>query len=615
MPSAKPTPDRARVAAALLLAAALALPAAAPAEPPDTWVVKPGETCLGIARVAFGGGKDAIARLHALNPQLGPQPHRLVPGSVLRLRDAPVAELTLVRPRVEARAPGATEWSPAPQGLGLQPRTQVTTLERAGAEVTFADTSRLVLRENAFAIIYGPLASAARAPDRSGQVELVQGEASVSLAALRGETARVATPGASLSAASREVVVAVDGPMSRVSVLDGRAEVSARGKAVALREGEGTRVEKGKAPEPARKLPAAPRLAGAARRVLLSGEGPGKELRLAWAPVPGAARYRVEVARDERFADRIAVLDLAASAAPEAVVPGLTPGRLRARVRAVDGAGLVGPSSAPTVVDVVALRIERGEPGADGVVRGDQEVRLALEAPPGVDDLELTVDGKRDRSPVTLATAGRHLVRVGVPGAAADQAVGLAAEIAGPPPAPPAPPPTPPAPPAPAEPSGPVVEARVAVVSGHGPAAQESPLSSHAAVELHAGWRVSRVLALTLYGSHGPGALGFTACPAAGCGSTSAAGFEAEFSLAPGAASNPWVGLGAGLSWIQPPTGLPQRSTTLLRARLGVTSALARGLAVGPWFGWSLERPEASAGAARPLHGWVAVGVSGRWGR
>jgi len=589
-----------------LAAAALAL--SARAEPPETWVVKPGDTCVSISR-AIWGGREGLQTLHALN-DLGPPPHRLVPGTVLRLRAGPVAQLTLVRPRVETRAPGAAEWTPAAAGLGLHARSQLTTLDRAGAEVTFADTSRLVLRENAFAIIYGPLAARPRAPDRSGQVELVQGEATVSLAALRGESARVATPGARLSAASREVVVAVDGAMSRVSVLDGRAEVSARGRVIALAEGEGTRVEQGKAPEPARKLPAAPVLSGGRRRVLLAGD-PAREVRLAWAPVPGAARYRVEVARDERFADRVLARELAAEAAPATVLAGLEPGRVRARVRSVDVLGLVGPASSPLVLDVVALRLEQGAP-VPGGVRGDREVRLALEAPPEAADLVLTVDGSPVRSPLTLSAPGLHTIRLAAPGAGDEDALTLAAEVVAPPP-PPAQAPAP-APP-PREPSGPILGARLALVAGRGGLAEAGPLSSHATVELHAGWRVSRFLSLTAFGSHGPGALALPSCGPRGCadGSASAAGFEAAVDLAPSATASPWLGAGAGIEWLELPSGGARRSTTLLRLAAGVDGELLPGLSGGPYFGWSLGRPEAAdpGAAGRSLHGWFTVGLRG----
>jgi len=607
VPSAPSTRSRSslRLAAALAVAA---LAHAARAEPPETWVVKPGDTCVSIARAVWGG-REGLQTLHALN-DLGPPPHRLVPGTVLRLRAGPVAQLTLVQPRVETRPPGAAEWAPAAAGLGLQARSQLTTLDRAGAEVTFADSSRLVLRENAFAIIYGPLAARPRAPDRSGQVELVQGEATVSLAALRGESARVATPGARLSAASREVVVAVDGRMSRVSVLDGRAEVSARGRVVALAEGEGTRVEQGKAPEPARKLPAAPALAGGTRRVLLAGEAT-REVRLAWAPVPGATRYRLEVARDERFADRVLARELAAEAAPATVLEGLEPGRVRARVRAVDALGLVGPASSPLVLDVVALRLEQGAP-VPGGVRGDREVRLALEAPPEATDLALTVDGAPARSPLVLTAPGLHSIRLAAPGASDEAALSLAAEVVAPPPPPPAPAPTP-APPA--EPSGPVLGARLALAAGRGGLPEAGPLSSHAALELHLGWRVSRFLSLTAFGSHAPGALALPSCGTRGCGSgsASAAGFEAVVDLAPSAEASPWLGAGAGIEWLELPSGGARRSTTLLRLEAGVDGELLPGLSAGPYFGWSLGRPEAADPGAtgRSLHGWFTVGLRG----
>ena len=48
------------------------------------YTVQSGDTCASIARRVFGEG-SAYDRIHDLNPQLGPAPHSLQPGSVLRL--------------------------------------------------------------------------------------------------------------------------------------------------------------------------------------------------------------------------------------------------------------------------------------------------------------------------------------------------------------------------------------------------------------------------------------------------------------------------------------------------------------------------------------------------
>ena len=83
---------RRRLAVAALLAPLSALPlllapGLARAQALTDYTVRPGDTCRAIARRTYGDA-DGLARLHANNPQLGPTPHRLVPGSVHSLRRA-----------------------------------------------------------------------------------------------------------------------------------------------------------------------------------------------------------------------------------------------------------------------------------------------------------------------------------------------------------------------------------------------------------------------------------------------------------------------------------------------------------------------------------------------
>jgi len=434
-----------RAAAALAAALLPAAPrAAAPALDAATYTVQPGDSCVAIARRLWGDPK-AISRLHDFNPGMGPTPHHLVPGTVLRVQEPPVAEVTALRPDVNARRAGGAGWRPAARGLGLYRLDELATLAGAGAEVTFLDDTRLRLRENVLVVIYGPPAPSLPQSRKSGAVELVQGELRLSLAALRGEPVRLATPGATVAARSRDMHVAVDAAStSRVSVLDGRAAVRALGKEVQVAEGQGTRVEKGKAPEPPRLLPAAPAWSDAAHAVRLAVDGQGAEEALAWSEVPGAAGYRLELARDPGFVDL--VRDERRPAGQERrVAVSLPPGSTFAQVRAVDASGLVGRASAVRRLDVVRIRVERGEVGPDGI-GGQGEVRLAVETGP---ELEATLDGKPAPAALSVKEPGRHLLRVAPRGSPDARGAELALLVRAepPPPAPPAPAPPPAAPP------------------------------------------------------------------------------------------------------------------------------------------------------------------------
>ncbi|QRK04604.1 FecR domain-containing protein [Archangium violaceum] len=383
----------------------------------DVYVVQPGDTCGSVARKVFGDVTVGSAKLHALN-KMGPPPHELKPGTVLRIKGDPDARLTFVKPEVNAKRAGKVEWRQANTGQGLWRLDSVNTLREAGAEVTFKDLTRLQMNENALVVIYGQAPKATDAVMKSGAVELLQGELNVSLAELRGEPVGVQMPAASVAARSKELLVGVDAQQtSRVSVYDGQAEVRAQGQSVQVPRDHGTRVEKGKVPEKPRPLPKAPAWAGPARpvRVLLDEKGVDEEL--AWAPVKEAASYRVELARDERFNDRVHGETVpAGQESLKSVARALAPGRYFARVRAVDASGLVGRVSAVRQVEVLRVKSERGVVGPQGL-RGAMRLDVSVD---GAESLDFRLDGAPTTHPVRVEAVGTHTLELlprGVPDA------------------------------------------------------------------------------------------------------------------------------------------------------------------------------------------------------
>ena len=347
------------------------------------YVIQPGDTCAKVALKLYGDAK-ATERIHKLNP-LGPQPHHLVPGRKLQIEIDPDAHLTYVKPDVNHKKAGA-DWSPASQGEDLYRLDQVNTLKGAGAEVTFRDQSALQIRESALVVINGRGAGPGTLDTKSGAVSLVQGELRLKLSAMRGETpVAVSTPSGRVAARKGDLTLGVDDQkMSRISVFDGSADVSASGRQVAVPRGSGTRVAQGKPPEKPRLLPLAPQWTG--RETLFLGQAG-----LAWAPAERAARYVLQVARDEKF------LDLAAEVpgtALQATVP-LEPGRYLARVQAIDEAGLQGPPSEPRVV-LVALASLDDIPG---------QVRARLQGPP---EVEWQLDAAPVKEALVLHAPGDH---------------------------------------------------------------------------------------------------------------------------------------------------------------------------------------------------------------
>ncbi len=400
----------------------LAAPAAqAQQQDQDTYVVVSGDTCRALSRRLFPGDKNGLDRFHDMN-ELGPPPHRLQPGQIVRTRPAPDARLSFVKPEVDKRLHGKPEFNPASRGDPLFRLDAVNTQKGAAAQITFRDESAMQLDEGALVVIYGSASQPLQGPARSGEVELIAGEVELTLASLRGDKASpsamiVRTPAARVAGRPRKARIAVDGKkMSRVSVYEGDAKVAAAGSDVRVPKGFGTRVAEGEKPEKPRPLPPAPGWASAAELLKLALGGGKAAVPLRWERVQGAARYRLQLARDEGFNDRFLDATIAAPAAG-AEAADVPVGRYFARVSAIDGSGLVGMPSATRAVRVAAAKVERGGPAC----AAPGEVKLALEDLP---DLDVTLDGAPARGPLSVRRIGMHELRVSAKGEAEGATLG-----------------------------------------------------------------------------------------------------------------------------------------------------------------------------------------------
>jgi hypothetical protein len=343
------------------MVAVLAAAPAARAEPPAAgrydYVVRPGDSCIGIALRELGD-RSAIDRIHALNPQLGPQPHTLVAGSILRLpRPESDATLSAAQGAVRVKRPAAEVWDPAQRGMDLFRTWRVGARARSSAALTFRDTSQLLMRENTVVIIFGPSSERAAA---STATELESGALETRLLAARRLVVR--TPSAEASVSLGRAVIAIDparatlvanhsGAPAAVRGVD--ADRRARGAAVAVPPGMGTTVAIGQPPTPPRPLPPPP----AWRRgstIFIDLGGAGAAMRAAWAPVAAAAHYRVAIAR----ADGTAVAAVTVPAAITALeLHRLPAGRYVARAAAIDERGLEGPASAELPLEVASVDV------------------------------------------------------------------------------------------------------------------------------------------------------------------------------------------------------------------------------------------------------------------
>lgn len=339
---------------ALLLTLSLATPARA-AAPLIDYVVQKGDTCEKVTRKLYGSEKH-IDLLHA-NNKLGPKPHHLKPGMVLRVPRsvdtdatatpatptpatpaAPDAILSFLRNEVDAYTPAQ---HPGRRDEPLSRGHRVNTHAAASAEITFADESRLQLGEQSLIVILG----STRTQARTGKAEdttLVTGSLRAHLGALAGKPRpplALATPSAEVALEPGEAQVSVDAAQStRLAVHRGSGRLRAQRRSVVVPEQHGSKALRGQPPTPPRPLPAAPVWTSPPPLfVLQRGPDPVISTYAAGVGLPGApppAGWHVQVASDERFNDLI--VDTRAPVEVTRLELRAPPGRYHARVSAID---------------------------------------------------------------------------------------------------------------------------------------------------------------------------------------------------------------------------------------------------------------------------------------
>ena len=407
--------------AAAVMAALWLLPAQAQANPCKArggrpYVVRPGDSCWSIALRVMGKG-EAYKKIHRHN-DLGPMPHILKPGSLLCLPGkaaGPDALVQWTQRKVRAKTPKMMDWLQARKGMGLWRLYKVTTGSSSSAGIEFEDRSSLRMREKALLVIYGGSAARTRTRrDRGTTVVLERGTVRGGLASLDQQASlKLRTPSALVELRSRSAQVEVDpAKTSVVSVYDGKAEVSAQGARVTVPKDHGTFVKRGKRPAPPRPLPRAPAWAtGIGDVVVLVPEGQPGTFEARWKRARGAARYRVELARDARF--KIPVVDAVVGAGVRRFAARqMVLGEYYARVATIDSARLEGRPSRPIKIRVVRLQSSRLlRPRQDRVYQVVGLLRLQPMASKGIEVALGDGPFGPAAQPVRLSKPGLHTVR------------------------------------------------------------------------------------------------------------------------------------------------------------------------------------------------------------
>ncbi len=331
------------------------------------YVIEEGDTCAKIARKFFGPRRWDI--IHKYNPNMGPTPHRLVPGQKLTLPrpdESADAELTAVQRAVQSREPDKTDWRRAKKGDDLYRGWRVNTLESSAAELTFRDESIVQMRENTLVIIYGGSSQAARR--QTSKAELERGELRSRLGELRLE---VTTPSATADLEGGSSLVSVDkAGASRLSHHEGvPAKLrTKKGRAVSVKPGFGSKLAKGESrPSKPRRLPPAPAWTSTNDRVFTGLAGIGGSIAAQWKEVGKAESYRVEIARSKTGKQLVASLTIPATVR-QFEAHGLPEGTYFARVSTVDKAAFESRQS--RTLRMVVKLMEVLSPGAKKPLKG-----------------------------------------------------------------------------------------------------------------------------------------------------------------------------------------------------------------------------------------------------
>lgn len=310
---------------------------AAPAEPPVAYVVKPGDTLIGLGRAYLTkpGDYRAVQKTNRVQ-----QPRRLRPGSQLNidpnlLKSTPIAaSLSAFTGPVFVETGG--QRVPARIGMGLAEGQTVITGANAFVTFEMEDGSRVTLPSNtSVRITRLRQVLINNAPQRVFQLD--QGRSAISATPTQNPAGRfeVRTPVSVSAVRGTEFRVGADGDKAQTEVLKGAVGVDA-GAAVTsappVPAGFGVSATAGGVSAPVKLLPA-PKLGA-------GGQNQGdKTVHFAVEPLAGAGAYRLQLSRDAGFVDIFAEATTRDPAADFGEVPN---GTYFVRLTALDAGGLEG---------------------------------------------------------------------------------------------------------------------------------------------------------------------------------------------------------------------------------------------------------------------------------
>ncbi len=312
----------------------------------------------------------------------------------------------------------------------IMPGTRVDSAAGSGAEVIFADGTRVFVGENTSFSVYGvPPPASAKGPAKKivagnntitvGEVTVVVPAAPAALGAPAAAGKKPAAKPAPVKIARTATIVTPVGKVTvnpgsaarisvepktgatRVSLYDGAATLAGKGKPINLAANQSSAIANVTAPPTAAQpLPAAPTITGVPGLVLSTG-GP-VEVKGSYAATGAApAGWQVQVSQDAAFESL--VRDTRVGASETRVMPSAVgPGDYYVRVSAVSAEGSVGPWSAPSHVQVARVVLWPGGEGKRAAIQVDGKGVFC-----GLNGAELQAVGQ----PMPLQPAREHSLR------------------------------------------------------------------------------------------------------------------------------------------------------------------------------------------------------------
>lgn len=354
------------------------------------WKVLGGQTCEDISKAMYGSTRH-VNLLHRYNNVRCGAPLAEGPTLVLPAKVSTVQSATLrsVHPQANARAPGAA-WSQAASGMPLFTNSNINTLDKGRAGIEFVDRSRVFMAENTLVIIYNT-ASQSRVSKTPPAMQLERGEIKAGLSALRGEPIGIDANAGRINVVTGECVVRQKGDVTSVTVLKGKSTVTSGGVTVDVTEKSGTSFVRAKPPAPPRPLPPPPEWASSGSEDIWLAPNGKRSFEVTWREVAQAARYRLEVARDNSFHDFAVRTEILKGTTKFEVEP-LPQGSYAMTLSTVDAQDYLGVQSSKRFVHLVSATLE----GAGGAVLPNKVTAnpygsLKLAVPPAV---EVWMDGR-----------------------------------------------------------------------------------------------------------------------------------------------------------------------------------------------------------------------------